>query len=53
MPMRRFEQFGKNGSVGSNPRYYCFQEAVAAFRGLFGLVGIIRIEIAHEDFKRV
>ena len=46
-----FEQFHQRTSAGEHPRNHGLQEAVAAFRGLFVMVGIIRIEIAHEDFS--
>ena len=48
----RIEDFNQFASSGNYPRYHGLQESVAAFRGLFALVGIIRIEIAHDDFCR-
>ena len=48
----RIEDFNQFASSGNYPRYHGLQEAVAAFRGLFALLGIIKIEIAHDDFCR-
>ena len=46
----RVEHFGQIADTRDCPLNCDFEEAKAAFRGLFALLGIIRIEIAHEDF---
>ncbi len=47
----RVEHFDQLAGTGDYSLNYDFEETEAASRGLFVMVGIIRIDFAHEDFS--